>query len=61
MDTAQKSLQTVFSIVICLQSGDKRQSKTLFLTIFLVYDNINVFDCRLSGMFIDIQTIWNKD
>ena len=30
----QKSLETVFSIVICRQSGDKWQSKTLFLTIF---------------------------
>ena len=32
----QKSLETVFSIAICRQSGDKWQSKTLFLTI-LVY------------------------
>ena len=30
----QKSKETVFSIVICRQSGDKWQSKTLFLTIF---------------------------
>ena len=29
----QKSLETVFSITICRQSGDKWQSKTLFLTI----------------------------
>ena len=28
---------TVFSIAICRQSGDKWQSKTLFLTIFLIY------------------------
>ena len=30
----QKSIETVFSIVICRQCGDKWQSKTLFLTIF---------------------------
>ena len=30
----QKSLETVFLIAICRQSGDKWQSKTLFLTIF---------------------------
>ena len=30
----QISLETVFLIAICRQSGDKWQSKTLFLTIF---------------------------
>ena len=30
----KKSLETVLSIAICRQSGDKWQSKTLFLTIF---------------------------
>ena len=30
----QKSLETEFSIVICRPSGDKWQSKTLFLLIF---------------------------
>ena len=30
----QKSLETAFSIAICRQSGDKWQSKTLFLSIF---------------------------
>ena len=30
----QKSTETVFSIAICRQSGDKWQSKTLLLTIF---------------------------
>ena len=30
----QKSLETVFSIAIYRQTGDKWQSKTLFLTIF---------------------------
>ena len=28
-----RSLETVFSIAICRQSGDKRQSKALFLSI----------------------------
>ena len=31
----QKSLGTVFSIAICCQLGDKLESKTLFLTIFI--------------------------
>ena len=30
----QKSLETVFSIAICRPSGDKWQSKKLFLTVF---------------------------
>ena len=30
----QKSLETVFSIAICRQLGDKWQSKSLFLTRF---------------------------
>ena len=30
----KKSLETIFSIAICRQLGDKWQSKTLFLTIF---------------------------
>ena len=33
MNAVHKSLETVFSIAICRQSGDKRQSKTLLLTI----------------------------
>ena len=33
MNAVHISLETVFSIAICRQSGDKRQSKTLFLTI----------------------------
>ena len=44
----KKSLETVFSIAICRQSGDKWQSKTLFLTTFV--DSINV--CRLPGVEI---------
>ena len=34
MNADQKSLETVFSIAICCQSGDKQQSKTMFLTTF---------------------------
>ena len=33
----QKSLETVFSIAICRQSGDKWQSKTLFLRSSIVF------------------------
>ena len=36
----QKSLETVFSISFCRQSGDKWQSKTLFLTIFDLLSSI---------------------
>ena len=34
------SLETVASIVICRQSGDKCQSKTLFLTIFYLRSSV---------------------
>ena len=49
----QKSLETEFSIAICPPTGDKWQSKTLFLAIFYLYSSIvkSVLDCRLSGMF----------
>ena len=33
MNTDHRSLETVFPIAICRQSGDKRQSKSLFLMI----------------------------
>ena len=50
----QKSIETVFSIDICRPTGDKWQSKTLFLSIFdqrlLVVDY--VFPCRLPGVFL---------
>ena len=36
----QKPLETVFSIAICRQSGDKWQSKTLFLMIFDLHSSI---------------------
>ena len=48
----KKSLETEFSIAICLQSGVKWQSKTLFLSIFDPLSSIfkSVFDCRLPGV-----------
>ena len=44
-----KSIETMFSIDICCLTGDKWQSKTLFLLIFDPRSSIvdNVFDCRL--------------
>ena len=44
-----KSIETMFSIDICRLTGDKWQSKTLFLLIFDPRSSIvdNVFDCRL--------------
>ena len=48
----KKSIETEFLIAICRQSGDKWQSKTLFLSNFdprlLIVDS--VFDCRLPGV-----------
>ena len=46
----QKSIETVFSIAICRPTGDKWQSKTLFLSIFDPCSSLVVFDCRLSGV-----------
>ena len=50
----QKSIETVFSIAICRPTGDKWQSKTLFITIFDVHSSIvdSVFDCRLSRVIM---------
>ena len=44
-----KSLKTGFSIAICLHTGNKWQSKTLFLSIFNARSSIvdSVFDCCL--------------
>ena len=48
----QKLLETEFLIAICSPTGDKRQSKTLFLVIFdpclLIVKS--VFHCCLSGV-----------
>ena len=49
----QKSLETEFSIAICLQTGNKWQSKTMFLVIFDPHSSIvktqSVLDCRIPG------------
>ena len=47
----QKSIETVFSIVICRPSSDKWQSKTLFLSIFdphsSIVNNVYTFTYKL--------------
>ena len=56
----QESLETEFLIAFCCQSGDKWQSKTLFLTkaLFLAIFDLrlsivqSVFHCCLSGVKI---------
>ena len=58
----QKSIETVLTIAICRPTGDKWQSKTLFLLIFDPRSSIvdYVFDCRLLGVkkcFITNATI----
>ena len=52
MKVDQNLLETVFSIGFCGPTGDKWQSKTLFLAIFFPRSSIvnSVFDCRLSGV-----------
>ena len=49
MNVDKKSLKTEFSIAICRHTGDKWQSKTLFISIFDRRSSIVdcVFDCRL--------------
>ena len=48
----QTSLETEFLIAICRPTGDKWQSKTLFLAFVDPHSSIVkcVFDCRLSGV-----------
>ena len=48
----QKPLETVFSIAMCRQSGDKWQLKILFPAIFDTHSTIvkSVFDCCLPGV-----------
>ena len=56
----QKSLETVFSIAICRQSGDKWQSKTLFLVIF----SSVLVDCyirALCGVFKSMHAETSAD
>ena len=47
-----KSLEIKFLIAICHLTGDKRQSKTLFLAIFYLRSSIvkRVFDCHPAGL-----------
>ena len=49
----KKSFETEFSIVICHATGDKLQSKILFLSIFDPHLSIVkiVFDCRLPSVW----------
>ena len=49
MSVDQKSLETEFSFAICRQTGNKWQSKTLFLKIFDPCSRTvkSVFDCGL--------------
>ena len=55
----QKWLETEFLIAICRHTGDKWQSKTLFLSIFDPCSSIvdNIFDCRLPGVIHSIDKI----
>ena len=48
----QKSIETMFLIAICRLTGDRWQSKKLFLSIFDPHLSIvdYVFDCRLPGV-----------
>ena len=48
----QQSLETEFSIAICRLTGNKWQSKTLFLVSFETCLSIvkRIFDCSLSGV-----------
>ena len=46
MKVDQKSLETEFLIAICRPTGDKWQSKTLFLAIFYLCSS-SVFDCPM--------------
>ena len=50
----RKSLETVFPIAICRQSGDKWQSKTLFLLIFELRSSI-VSTCSIVAYPVWIQ------
>ena len=58
MNVDQKSIETVFSIAICRPTGDKCQSKTLFISIFYPHLSIvdNVFDCLLPRVVNNYST-----
>ena len=50
----KKLLETEFSIAICCHTGNKWQSKKLFILIFDLWSLIvkSVFDCRLPGVIL---------
>ena len=58
----KKSIETVFLIAICRPTGDKWQSKTLFISIFDPRSSIvgNVSDCRLPGVIMAIHLSMEK-
>ena len=57
MSADNKSQEAVFLIAICHHSGDKRQSKTIFLTIFdlcsLIVLMFLIATYPVTGVFID--------
>ena len=57
MKQRSKSLETEFTIAICRPTGDKWQSKILFLAIFDPRSSIvrSVFDNRLFGVVYGCQ------
>ena len=53
MNADNKLLETVFLIAICCLSDYKQKSKILLLQYLTTFvDSINVFDCRLSSVFL---------
>ena len=48
----EKSFEIEFSIAVCCQTGNKWQSKTLFIPVFGPRRSIakSAFDCRLPGV-----------
>ena len=52
MNADNKLLETVFVIAICCLSDYKQQSKILLQYLTTFVDSINVFDCRLSSVFL---------
>ena len=63
MNVDKKSLEIEFSIAICRPPGDKRQWKTLFLSIFDPCPSIfkSVFDCRLPGVIVVAEVLCQID
>ena len=55
----KKSIETVFLIAICRPTGNKWQSKILFLSIFDQRSSIvdYVFDCGLPGVSLEIISL----